>query len=184
MQQGAPATRLRTHDQQSAGLAADVGGAAAAVFGDAEADEGAGEGGLHLGGGLEGLLVLEGVLGAFAGLRRAFEVDLVGALGGVGEDDDLVVEDLEEAAGDGEGDLVGALLEDELAGGKHGHEGGVLGEDGELALDAGSDDFIDAGLLEELAFYGDDFDGQWHVGLTVICLLRPIGRFSQAPMRS
>ena len=88
-----------------------------------------------------------GEAGALAGLFGARDVDLVGALGGIGEDDDLVVQHFEEAAGDGEGDLFGALLQDQLAGREHGHEGGVLRQDGELALDAGRDHFVDAGLL-------------------------------------
>ena len=89
--------------------ARDAGGAAVGAAADADADEGAfeGEAGAEEVQGLgAGVLAGEALLGALAGGLGAFFVDLVDALGGVGEDGDLVVDDLDEAAVDGDGSMV------------------------------------------------------------------------------
>jgi sodium/proline symporter len=93
---------------------------------------------------------------AKAGGVGALLVDLVGPLGGVGEDDDLVVGDLEEAAEDGHGDDVAGDVGEHLAVAEGGHEGGVVREDGDLALGGGDDEALHVVALEDGAFRGDD----------------------------
>lgn len=139
------------------GHGGDAGAAAAA--GDFDADEGTfeGEAGAE---DVEGfgaaVLAGEALLGALAGGVSALLVDFVGALGGVGEDDDLVVGDLEEAAEDGHGDDFAGDVGEHFTIAEGGHEGGVVGEDGDLALGGGDDEALDVVALEDGAFCGDD----------------------------
>src|SRR6266545_4720896 len=123
--------------------------ATAAAFGDLQADERF----LELSGNASEVDVrfpaLELLLRAAAGFLGAGDVDLLSALGGVGEDGHAVVADFEEAAGDGHVGLVVAALDAHDAGLDHREQGGVHGEDGEFALDAGGDDFVDTLLGED-----------------------------------
>src|SRR5581483_12157289 len=118
---------------------------AAADFSDAQPDEGALQRGLRGRQVFPGLAPLEREARPLARPLGTLDVDLLGVLGGIGEDHDVVVEDLEEAAGDGERDLLGAALEDQLAGRERRHERRMTREHGELALDAGRDHLVDAG---------------------------------------
>src|SRR5581483_7298138 len=98
------------------GAAAAPRTAALAELGDAQAEEGA----LHGGGGLGDVGVaaalLHELLGAAPRLLGAGLVDVLGALGGVGEDHHLVGQDLEEAAGDEEELLAIVVAHQHLAG--------------------------------------------------------------------
>src|SRR3989442_1654707 len=105
------------------------------------------------------LAALELLLRAAAGFLRTGDVDLLSALGGVSEDGHAIVADFEEATGDGHVGLVVAALDAHDAGLDHGQQGGVHGEDGELAFDAGGDDFVDALFGKDEALGGDDVDG-------------------------
>src|SRR5439155_8639192 len=130
-----------------------------AALGDLQADERL----LELGGDAGEVDVrfpaFELLLRATAGLFSAGDVDVLSALGGVGKDGHAVVAHFEEAAGDGHVGLVVAALDAHDAGLDHREQRSVHGEDGEFALDAGRDDFVDALFGEDEALGGDDIDG-------------------------
>ena len=77
---------------------------------------------------------------SLAGLLGGLEVDLRRQVGGLGHDHDLVGPDLEEAAGDGEGLLLAALADAQLAHAERRQQRGMVRQDAELALDARADD--------------------------------------------
>lgn len=86
-----------------------------------------------------------------------FEVYLVFALRGIGQDADLIVEDFDEATLDCE--VYGATRMDvaQDAWGQFRDEGGVTGEHANIAIAAGDFDFGD-GIAEEQAFGRGDFE--------------------------
>ena len=104
----------------------------------------------------------EPLLGALAGQLRAVHVDVLGGLGRVGEDGDVVAVHLKEAAADGEGGLVVAAPEDELAVVERRHEGGMARQDRQLALAAGGDEHLDVLFGADDALGGDDLDEERH----------------------
>src|SRR3989442_7193640 len=134
-------------------------GAATAALGDLEADERLLKFGGDAGEVDVRLAALELLLRAAAGFLRTGDVDLLSALGGVSEDGHPIVADFEEATGDGHVGLVIAALDAHDAGLDHREKGSVHGKDGELAFDAGGDDFVDAFFGEDEALGGDDVDG-------------------------
>src|SRR5688500_5786992 len=115
-------------------------GARAGSAGRRELLGGAGhpEAGFGATGGLAGLLVLvaeaEGGFGPLAGGVRWLLVDVLGLLGHVGQDRDPVVGDLDEAAVDGEADIVALLGPDHGRADVEGtDERGVAGEERDVA---------------------------------------------------
>ena len=99
-----------------------------------------------------------------AGPRRlgALEIDLIPTLGGVGENRDRVIVNFEEAPADEERFVVVALsLDAKLARMEGRNEWGVVGEDAEFTDDAGRNDSIDAGVLEEDTLAGDNFETEF-----------------------
>ena len=77
-------------------------------------------------------------LGALARLLGARAIDVGGGLGGIGEDDDLVVPHLGEAARDRDVVLVAADPVHQLADAQRGQERRVAGQHAEVALAAGA----------------------------------------------
>ena len=93
---------------------------------------------------------------------RPLDIDLVRALGGVGQDDDAVVAHLEEATRDRH-HLFGAAFDDAyLARRERGDEGSVLWQDGELAVRTRRDHFVYPLLGVDELLGRDDLDGEGH----------------------
>ncbi|GIW05441.1 MAG: hypothetical protein KatS3mg060_0246 [Dehalococcoidia bacterium] len=88
-------------------------------------------------------------------------VDLLNALGGVGEDDDLIGTNLEEPAADKEAHFLPPAANTQLAGHEARHERRVLGKDAQLAFAPRRDHDIHLVGID-LAFGGDDLELQWH----------------------
>jgi hypothetical protein len=121
---------------------------AAALFGHAEAQEGALKRSLsarevHI---TDGLVTVsaEALLGAGTGSLGPGDVNLLGRLGRVREDGDPVVLHFHEPAADRERLLARASAEHELAGAERGHEGGVPRQDAELPLGPRRNEYLDA----------------------------------------
>src|SRR5215207_355335 len=96
------------------------------------------------------------LLRATPGGLGAFDVDLLGAFGAIGEDKDLVVSDLHEPAVDQDRLLVVPLLDPELSKREGRDQGGVLGKNAQHAGASRGDDHIDVLVLEDDALSRDD----------------------------
>ena len=108
-----------------------------------------------------GVAVGDALLGAGDGFLGAGFVDFVHILGGVGQDDDGVAEDFHIAAGEGEVGFGAGGAHGQFAGLEDGHQGGVVGQDAELAGDARGYQGVDfAG--ENFALGGDDLQLHGH----------------------
>src|SRR6266550_4327942 len=132
------------------------------TFADPEANQGP----LELGSGA--LLVRrrgrtrgEDLLSAIAGLLRAARVDLLGRLGGVGQNDHAVAADIHESAEHRQDFLDAAALHLELAGTERGEEGSVVRQDPYIAIGRRRDDHVDV-VLVHLPLGRDDFEMERH----------------------
>src|SRR5262249_8663198 len=94
--------------------------------------------------------------GTFASLLGSSRVDLVRALGSVGEDDDLVVVYLEEAAGKRHVRLRTRLAEGQRTRHQRRHQRGVLRQDRQLTFAARERHGVYAALFENDALRRDD----------------------------
>jgi hypothetical protein len=90
-------------------------------------------------------------------------VDLVGALGSIGQDEDLVARDLQEPTADGHCFFVAALLDADNAGDQRGQERRVARQDADDALGARRHNHVDRVLREHLALRGHNLHFQWHL---------------------
>jgi hypothetical protein len=106
-----------------------------------------------------GLDLAHGLLGALQRGAGARDVDGRGVLAGVGQDDDLVREDLREAAVDREAALLAAIDRDQAPALERGHHREVAGQDAQLPVRPGQDDLID-GLVEDGPLGRDDLQGE------------------------
>jgi hypothetical protein len=89
-------------------------------------------------------------------------VDFVGALGGIGQDQDLVAGHLQEAAADGHGLLGAALLDADDAWLERCQERRVARQNANDAFRAGRHDHIDGIVGKNFAFGGHDLNTQRH----------------------
>src|SRR5207245_111212 len=100
-------------------------------------------------------------LSAVAGLLGAAGVDLLGVLGGLGEDDDPVRPYVHEPPEHRERLFDTALLHPELARSEGRKERGMVRKDPEVPLTSGGDDHVDV-VLVDLALRGDDLEMEGH----------------------
>ena len=107
-------------------------------------------------------LTAQAIGGANARRLSALEIDLIPAFGGVSENRDSVVVDLEKAPADEERFIIVAFpLNAKLARLKDSDEGSVIGEDTEFTDDAGRNNRVNVGLREEEPLTGDDFETEF-----------------------
>jgi hypothetical protein len=130
--------------------------AALHFFGDVEPGDGALQG--SLGPGLikaNRLPIAQTFLSAFPGSLSTGNINFLGPFGGIRQDNNAVRAYLEKAAGDGQRVVVTTFPHHQLAGLKDGHQRGVMGQNAQLALDAGGKDHIHIGGIND-ALSGDD----------------------------
>jgi len=89
-------------------------------------------------------------------------VDLVGALGSIGEDQDLIARHLQEAAANAHGLLGARPLDADHPRNKRGQERRMAWQDTDHALGARRDHHIDRVFGINLTLRGNDVDPQWH----------------------
>jgi hypothetical protein len=116
--------------------------------------------------GFELLAAPDGLDQCFARLAASFLgtgfIDFVGALGGVGQDEDLVASDLQEAAAHGHGVFGAALFDADDAWLKRGQQWRVARQNADDAFCTGRHHHINGVFGKDLAFGGDDLDAQRH----------------------
>src|SRR5438034_501553 len=99
----------------------------------------------------------DAALGPLLRPRGTTAVDLLGPFGGVGEDDDLVVSNLREAARHGEVELVAVDAVYDLAGPERREERGVARQHAEVSVAPGDHDLVD-GLGDDEVCRRDDLE--------------------------
>jgi len=104
------------------------------------------------------LTIPQGFLRAPTGFTCSCEIDLRRPLGGIGKDDHLVIDDLDEPSEHHERLFTWAFLYPELTLREKRDQRGVTRQDSERAFESGSYNHVYIGLLIDDALTGDDFD--------------------------
>jgi hypothetical protein len=111
-------------------------------------------------------------------------VDFVGALGGIGKDEDLVARNLQKAAADGHGVFGAALLDAYDARLERCQQRRMARQDANDALSAGCHHHVNGIVGKNFTLGGDDLDTQRHAELTSSIAIRSGTAWSAASVMS